>query len=135
MAYCVPRPLWRPPFQGKIASLTRTFTGCVKFAGKMKSGTCHLCMAGHAGLDFESCNATAPWRATIGDLPLPWANMPYFLTVLPTDRANVPGFLKLDIWHCFHLGCGRSFISSSVAEILPSLPGVLLVLSIFKLSM
>ena len=111
------------PFHGKVAGLTRTFSRCVKKTGQIKNGICHLCTAGEPEVNFEDFNDDAVWMSTVGSLPHPWKTMPEILKVLSTDRFNIPAFLRLDIWHCMHLGAGRAFVSSAIAEILPSLPG------------
>ena len=78
-------------------------------------GVCHLCCGGMPGISYEDCSDSPDWAATMGsaaalcpwDSWSPWQDLPG----LPSFR---PWTFRPDIFHNFHLGHGRYFISSSL---------------------
>ena len=112
-------------FFAKIGRLTRSFSHVSKRTGQRAlNGICHLCLAGQANYAFEDCSDDPGWYATLG-AESPWTEAPTFVRRLHTDTANPAGFMKLDIFHCLHMGAGKIFLASSVAEWLPFVPGQL----------
>ena len=53
----------------------------------------------------------------------PWVSPPGMVTRLFSNPDNPASYFKPDLWHCLHLGAGKIFLSSSVTEWLPHLPG------------
>ena len=108
-------------FFSKVASLTRSFTRGPKKVGQVQQGVCFLCNAGCPNVPFEDCNTNAAWTNTMGDPP--WNEEPSLLQLVHHVPNLQASFFKLDVWHCLHLGLGRNFVSSVVAEILHRFPG------------
>ena len=52
----------------------------------------------------------------------PWSTRPVFLDI-PHDPSKPAAFFYFDLWHCFHLGMGKSFVASVFALISDRLPG------------
>ena len=111
-------------FFSKVASLTRSYTHVSKRSGQQtKAGLCHLCLAGLPGWTFEDFSDSPAWLQSVGAEP-PWESPPDLVMRLFHDTENPAGFLKPDLWHCLHLGCGKVFLASAVVEWLPFLPGL-----------
>ncbi|CAE7709548.1 unnamed protein product [Symbiodinium sp. CCMP2592] len=112
-------------FFAKVASLTRSYTHVSKRSGQQaKNGLCHLCLAGKPGWDYEDFSDNPAWLRSVGIEP-PWESPPDLIFRLFHDPGNAGGFLKPDLWHCLHLGCGKVFLASALVEWLPFLPGLL----------
>ena len=84
-------------------------------------GVCWLCMAGTIpGGPFEDMNVNARWTQV--PTTNPWLTPPVLLRLFHcVDRPY--DFFKADIWHNYHGGAGKTFISSVLAECLNLLPG------------
>lgn len=110
------------PYMTKTAGLTRHYLRAKRSqdSGSEAAGVCFLCRAGQNGVDWEDFNENSLWSR----LPctVPWTTPPSFLR-LYHDPQHPERFLKPDIWHNFHGGVGKDFVSSSIAELLPVLPG------------
>lgn len=113
------------PYLQKVGGLTRAWNTGVKRgqeASKPK-GVCHLCMAGTdnhiPAEDIASHNPS--WLRTMGIL-LPWESTPTFIKHLYHDVSDPAQFYMPDIWHCYHLGVGKSFVASVVQISLPFIP-------------
>ena len=84
-------------------------------------GICHMCMAGVESLEspvhFEEFGPCPTWLRTMG-MAAPWDEEPPFLTI-PREVGNPNGeqFFKFDLFHNWHLGSGKYYISSSVVYI------------------
>eukprot|EP00438_Fugacium_kawagutii_P022512 Skav208746 [mRNA] locus=scaffold742:495054:496244:- [translate_table: standard] len=79
-------------------------------------GICHLCRAGQTNYHFEELNTHQPrWRSTMHSQDLHGEYEPSPLARLP----HCPGKLGLlwffDVFHCWHLGVGKYFLSSFIA--------------------
>ena len=110
-------------FFTKIADLNRSYNHVSKKSGqKTLVGVCHLCLGGLPGCSFEDFSDSPCWLPSVG-LVDPWEVPPTLVRELHVNTDNPAGFLKPDIWHCFHLGAGKTFLSSAIAEWLPFVPG------------
>ena len=111
------------PYLGKCGHFTRTYSMCAKQSSSKKfcGGICWDCLAGKEGLDrdypWEDMRLNASWISTCGVTPA-W-NHPGPLLRIPHDRAT--WFYRADLWHCFHLGAGKSFAASAVVVVLEGL--------------
>ena len=112
------------PYLQKIGKLKRSWNATVKrgTARTAPRGVCHLCLAGTNGCPAEDTRTHATWIPTIGVQP-PWDIMPGIVQNLPHDLSNPSSFLHADIWHCIHLGVGKSFVASTLQICLEVIPG------------
>ncbi|CAE7226882.1 unnamed protein product, partial [Symbiodinium sp. CCMP2456] len=128
----VPRKLWFVcfgakgdlPYLGKAGGFTRTFSMCAKKSSSkgLCKGICFMCDAGREGLPSGPCpwedfNTNATWTRTMGLQP--GFNTEGPLLQIPHDHSVL--FYRLDIWHCWHLGIGKTFIASVLVELLDAL--------------
>lgn len=111
------------PFLQKVGGLKRSWNTTVKrgTARTPAKGICFLCLAGTAGFPCEDVSARPDWVRTIG-IKDPWDRTPSILATLPHDLKNPAEHFKVDVWHCVHLGLGKSFVSSVVQLTLPFVP-------------
>ena len=116
------------PYLQKVGGLTRAWNTGVKRgreANKPK-GVCHLCMAGTENhIPAEDIASQNPsWLRTMGILLilLPWESTPTFIKHLYHDSSDPAQFFMPDIWHCYHLGVGKSFVASAVQVTLSFIP-------------
>ena len=84
-------------------------------------GICHMCMAGVESLEnrveFEEFGSCPTWLRTL-ELVAPWDEEPPFLTIpRELDNPNGERFFKFDLFHNWHLGGGKYFVSSAVVHI------------------
>lgn len=88
-------------------------------------GVCHVCLAGvesHSPrFEFEEFGPNPSWLSTEGVM-IPFTSPPPFL-VIPRELDNPNGerFYKFDLFHNWHLGGGKYFISSSIVLIVQHL--------------
>ena len=110
------------PFHQKAFHLSRTFGSVAKqpTSKAQSKGICFNCLADQEGYPFEDFESPNPrWRATIGQVS-PFLTDPVFLQ-LPHDETLPTSIIGLDLFHGFHLGAGKVFVSSClvlVSEIL-----------------
>ena len=111
------------PYLAKTGYLNRTFnSGAKRGATEKIHGICHLCLAGFPNYPAEEVSSCEPaWLATVG-LKLPWSKTPPFIEYLHHDCHDPATFFLVDLWHCVHLGFGRSWVASVVNLILEFLP-------------
>jgi hypothetical protein len=105
------------PFLIEAAHLERHFRRAPKRPDSQLCGfgICHLCCAGMPGISFTDASDSPDWEATIGSAAAltpweswsPWQELPS----LPNFR---PWTFRPDIFHNFHLGHGRYFLSSAL---------------------
>lgn len=107
------------PWLVKSGGLERSFMNVKKHketagqARRPQKGVCHLCSAGkNAGIDGEQIGTRKPaWLDTmyIDDpfrQPLtPWLSLPH-------QRGEAPALFHYDVFHTFHLGCGKAVVAS-----------------------
>ena len=113
------------PWLQKSGRFERAFTRRPTRAKSKKAaeGICHRCCAGKEdwvkAVPFEEYGALCPaWLDTMGVLK-PY-NEPSPMLRIPYEHGEQFGedFWKFDIFHNFHLGIGKSFISSAVCMVM-----------------
>ena len=99
------------PYLSKVSCSERAYNRAAKGG---KNGVCHLCKAGQPLIPFEEAGSRNPkWLSTETSEP-PWSFPPPLTRWLPHETVCPAAFYKLDIWHTYHLGLGRSFIASTI---------------------
>jgi len=112
------------PYLQKCGRLKRSWNTTVKrgTARKAPPGVCHLCLAGTNSFPCEDTSHDPAWRDTIA-VRDPFDQLPAPLRFLPYDRNDRGSYFKPDLWHCIHLGVGKSYIASTLQLALPVVPG------------
>ena len=111
------------PYLQKVGMLIRSWNTGVK-RGETRTrpkGVCHLCLAGTLGVVAEDVSDRPGWFPTVGAQE-PWLHRPPLLKHLPFDKDHPGSYFRADLWHCVHLGIGKSFISSAIILSLPVVP-------------
>ena len=105
------------PWLVKSGNLTRSFWNAEKHketAGKKRKtpgGVCHLCCAGQPKYDFEEIGSRSPkWRETL-HAESPFRVEPPLLK-LPHVFGQGAGLWFFDLFHTWHIGCGKAFLAS-----------------------
>ena len=114
----------------KAGSLCRTYRNMGKAGAKAKAkstaakkskkppkdpvGICHLCRAGQKDVPFEDIYSRQPiWLRTMFEQD-PWIAPPSFARLYhPVGEAA--SIFAFDIFHAFHLGVGKTHVSSCIA--------------------
>ena len=88
-------------------------------------GVCHMCLAGQEGFPFTDCGECPRFLPTLtGAAAAVCWDVPSALTrFLPQMPGNLPQFYRPDMWHAWHLGAGRYFLSSAIVLLMPLYPG------------
>ena len=114
-------------YLAKAANMTRTFSRMPKSQSSRKAsaGVCWLCLAGKEDhtfpVPFEDLSERTAWMHTCGQT-LPW-NTPSELLQIPFTDAIVEQFFQIDLFHGFHLGCGKYFLASAISMLLEFIAG------------
>ena len=109
------------PFLSDSGYMERSFRNVQKHRTNVRRkppvGICHLCRAGQVGFDFEQINTVQPkWRPTMHTQDLhseDWGPSPLEQVPHPPDRLGA--LWLFDVFHCWHLGAGKYFLSSFLA--------------------
>lgn len=107
-------------FLQKAGHLTRSYSNCEKrprAANSIPKGICHRCRAGQLHVPFEDyrTNVVPWWRGTMfSQDPFQPGNPPPMLRV-PHLTGKGPALFSYDLWHCYHLGVGKTFLASCIA--------------------
>ena len=103
------------PYLQKCGRLKRSWNTTVKrgAARKAPPGVCHLCLAGTNNYPCEDTSHDPAWRDTIA-VRDPFDQLPAPLKFLPYDRNDRGSYFKPDLWHCIHLGVGKSYVASTL---------------------
>ena len=110
------------PWLCKAGQLERSFMNVEKHKPNARTnnpsipkGVCHLCSAGRVGCDFEEIATRSPtWLQTVyADNPFrvpatPWLSLPH-------QEGESPSLFFFDVFHTFHLGCGKALLGSTLA--------------------
>lgn len=109
------------PYLQKLGHLKRSWNTTVKrgLSRKEPAGVCRL--AGTPRYPCEDTSHTPCWTPTIA-VKLPWIETPGLLKKLLHDPTHPASFFKPDLWHCIHLGVGKSFIASTIQMALDLVP-------------
>ena len=113
------------PYLGKCGHMSRTYSKCPKksVAKKPCDGICWRCLAGVEGRrdswPWEHFSLRPKWLETVGVEPGFSCVGP--LLAIPHDDPTL--FYQADLWHSFHLGCGKSFVASAIVILLEKMDG------------
>ena len=108
------------PYLAKAGHMSRTFSMCARqsTSKSFAKGICWQCLGGVEGraesYDWEDFSLQARWLRTRGLEPA--IGQQCALLTIPQDSADQ--FFRADIWHVFHLGCGKTFAASSIVVLL-----------------
>ena len=111
-------------YLNKAGKMERAFTRMPRAASSRKpgAGVCWLCLAGkedHAfQVPYEDLSPNATWMKTCNET-LAW-RVPGKLLQIPHAGDDASNFYAVDMFHAFHLGVGKQFLSSAIATILQS---------------
>ena len=111
------------PQQQKMFNYNRSFNNSAKASSSKQAlkGICHHCLADTAGYPFEDFNSQEPrWRSSVDTLPA-YDEEPVLMQ-LPHDPAKPSSFAAPDLFHGWHLGIGKIFISSCLVLLLQLFP-------------
>ena len=103
------------PFLIAAADLNRHFRRAPKAGHTEGHGICHWCLAGQKNYPFSDCGANPRWARTEGSAAAsaPWDSLQPFTALLPAPHGSPEKLYRPDIWHNWHLGHGRYFLSSA----------------------
>ncbi|CAE7815208.1 unnamed protein product, partial [Symbiodinium necroappetens] len=112
------------PYLGKAGHFSRTYSMCPKKAVSKKPacGICFMCSAGDENLEerlpWEDMSTNAKWIQSVGTDPGYAHDGP--LLRIPHDAGEL--FYRLDLWHIFHLGCGKAWAVNVIAILHDAMP-------------
>ena len=105
-------------FLVKCGKLGRSYANCEKrprAENAFPRGICHYCKAGQRDIPFEDFSSGALWRRTqFQSDDDPFLVRPKALS-LPHEPRAEPRFFVFDLFHCYHLGLGKTFLGSVLA--------------------
>jgi len=105
------------PFLISVGHLERHFRRAPRKGESQLSGygVCHICCGGLGGIPYEIFSSPPPWESSMQSAAAacPWESWSPFQD-LPFIRTCRPWTFRPDIFHNFHLGHGKYFISSSM---------------------
>lgn len=114
--FCVVKVMGDWPFIQKFGNLGRSFMNISKAASSRAApkGICHLCKADMVGVEWENFSVRPPtWVATVNTLTA-FVEEPAYLQ-LEHNECFPEDFLTFDLFHAWHIGCGRTFLASALA--------------------
>ena len=111
------------PYLQKMGRFKRSWNTAVKRGNERQApkGVCHLCLAGTRLFPCEDTSSDPCWGPTCGTV-VPWDTTPCVIQRLPHDRHDPGSFFLADLWHCVHLGIGKSFVASTLQVALEVVP-------------
>ena len=110
------------PWMVKAGCLGRSFHNAAKRQSSRAApkGICHNCCADMEGYPWEDwCSETPKWIESI-NTSSPFLRRPALLETLPCDPSDEPGYFSHDLFHAWHIGAGKSFLSSAVVALASS---------------
>ena len=111
------------PWLIEAGALTRHFRRAPKKgeSAMVGEGICHLCLAGCDGYPMHEVGDAAKFLATMGSAAslCPWNTLAPWVDLLPASPSFHPYMFRPDLWHNFHLGQGRYWLSSAFVVLLP----------------
>ena len=111
-------------FLTRAGGFFRSYSHVAKRSGQnVKEGICHLCLGGEGIYRWEDFTTNPAWLPSIGAED-PWRVEPRLVSVIHKDPQFKAASFKVDMWHSYHLGVGKAFLSSAVVEWLSFLPGL-----------
>ena len=110
------------PFLAKVGHLERNYArGPKRGGGASPVGVCWLCQAGCQGFPYEDVGKNPGWLSTCS-VQDPWRSTPPFLRALGIQERGELMF-RPDIWHNWHGGVAKHFVSCSMAMFIKAMPG------------
>lgn len=103
------------PFLQKSGSLSRSFYNAAKHATSRTEpkGICHRCLADRPGYVWEDFESREPaWVASMNK-ESPFITRPSLL-ILPHIRTDPAELFAWDLFHTWHIGCGKVFLGTSI---------------------
>ena len=125
--WCIIYTMGDWPLLQKAFNFERSFQNAAKkeTSKNTPKGICHICCADQVGFPWEDFHSAEPrWSstvATVNNQP-PITGSPALLS-LPHDPSFVMSFPAQDLFHGWHLGAGKIFMSSSLALFSSIFPG------------
>ena len=98
----------------KCGNLMRSYNNVAKRAGDQQGGICHRCCAGAPGVPWETLHERNPTWLTTTFSESAFTRVPAICR-LPHVPGEEERLLAFDIFHCFHLGVGKSMVGSAAA--------------------
>ena len=111
-------------YLAKAGNMERCFTRGPKSASSKKKapGVCWMCLAGKEDhtfpVPYEDLSLNPAWAQTLNSIPA-WTE-PGSLLQIPHSPDLETEFYQVDLFHAFHLGCGKYLFSSAIATLLQS---------------
>jgi hypothetical protein len=109
------------PWIQKAGCLGRSFFNAAKRSSSrtIPKGICHMCLADQPGYPWEDWVSQTPaWVSTINTVS-PFVREPALLA-LAKDDGDKPSLFSYDLFHTWHLGCGRTFVASAIVVLATS---------------
>ena len=122
--YCVVNIVGDWPWLVKSGCLGRSFHNVSRHGNtsenaKPSNGICHRCCADMGNTIWEDFEADYPqWTSTINKVS-PFLSRPALLA-LPHNRRDPSSYWAWDLFHAWHLGSGKTFLSSAFVCIVMS---------------
>ena len=105
------------PFLIEAAHLERHFRRAPKRgeSSLASPGVCHLCLGGVSGISYTDFSTSPDWERTMDSAAaqVPWHSVSPWHS-LPAIKDFRPFTFRPDLFHGFHLGHGRYFLSSAL---------------------
>eukprot|EP00438_Fugacium_kawagutii_P028807 Skav222863 [mRNA] locus=scaffold2201:246431:248035:- [translate_table: standard] len=121
--FCVISTMGDWPWIQKAGCLSRSFYNAAKRASSTApgKGICHLCCADQPGFPWEDWESETPgWVSTINTTSPFWRRPSLLMLAMDGDDDLGASFFTYDLFHTWHLGCGRSFIASAIVVLATS---------------
>ena len=116
------------PWLTKAGGFDRSYARrpTAKESKKACAGICHRCLAGkedwHFPVPFEEIGTLQPaWLRTVGIAPAYSVPAPFLRIPFDKEGRN-DDFFRYDLFHNWHMGVGKAFISSAVCIIMEVIP-------------
>ena len=106
------------PYLHKSGKFNRSFNNFQKRAQLVKDpvGICHLCRAGQNKWPVEQFMTSRPTWIDTMFTQSPFLNTPAFAR-LPHPPNKLESCWAFDLFHCWNLGCGKSYVASVLAAL------------------
>lgn len=115
--FCIVNVMGDWPFIQRAGHLARSFYNAAKHARASQTtipkGICHRCLADRPGCvweDFESI--PPPWEPSM-NTESPFITEPCLLQ-LPHMRNDPAELFSWDLFHTWHIGCGKTFLGTAI---------------------
>lgn len=119
--FCVINVMGDWPFIAKCGNLARSYLNISKAESSRTEpkGICHICRADMVGVEWTDYDTYPPtWLPTVNTL-CAFVAAPAAL-VLPKNNDFPESLFAWDLFHAWHIGCGKTFLASSLAALIMS---------------